>query len=227
MVLIVLLCVISLSECTYFLPSEILGKLLAVVDSSLIALCSKFLPDEREEVAQCLLDFTSNRHWGTTFCLLLDLLEVLTASCLICGAGVCQRVTHLYSSALLTTISCSDEYFVKKRALLLLKRAVLQKAGEDWALGEALVTGHNYEHFSSDMSVLAQSVLTAVAANWLQSVQVGSASGFGGTRHVRGDEGQKPDCVMLRAVSLLLLKSMELHIQTAAGTGESAGAHTV
>lgn len=207
----------------HFPPAEILGKLLAAFDSSLSALCSKFLPEERKEAAQCWLDVTSTRHWRTTFCLLLDLLEVLTASSLLCGAGVClksQRLTHIHSSALLTTISCSSEYFVKKRALLLLKRAVLQKAGEDWALGEMLLTGLKCQHFNSDMSTLTHSVLAAVAADWLQSVQVGSASFFGGSRHIRGDRGQKPDCVMLRAVSLLLLKSMELHIQTAGGTGE-------
>ncbi|XP_035508481.1 protein Lines homolog 1 [Morone saxatilis] len=199
---------------------EIIGKLLAAFDSSLTALC-KFLPEEGEEMAQCLVDFTRSRHSGTTFCLLLDLLEVLTASSLLCGAGVClksQRMTHIHSSALLTAISSSSEYYVKKRALLLLKRAVLQKAGEDWALGEVPLTGPKYEHFHFDMSMLAQSVLTAVAANWLQSVQVESTSFFGGTRRGQGDEGQKPDCVMLRAVSLLLLKSIELHIQTAGGT---------
>ena len=204
-----------------FIPLEIIGKLLASFDSSLSALCSKFLPDERKELTQ-LVDFTSSRHWGTTICLLLDLLEALTASSLICRAGLkSQRLIHIHSSALLNTISCSSEYFIKKRALLLLKRAVLQKTGEDWSLGEVLSTGLKYEHFGSDMNLLSQSVLTATVANWLQSVQVGSASFFGGTRHVRGDEGQKPDSVMLRAVSLLLLKSMELHVQTADRGGEN------
>nr|XP_046246444.1 protein Lines homolog 1 isoform X2 [Scatophagus argus] len=201
---------------------EILGKLLAPFDSSLSALCSKFLPEEGKDATWCLMDVTSSRHEGTTFCLLLDLLEVLTASGLICGAGAClqsQRLTHTHSSALLTVISCCSHYFVKKRALLLLKRAVLQRAGEDWASGEMLLAGLKYDHFDSDMSRLAQSVLTAVAANWLHGVQVGSDSFFGGTRHFRGDEGHKPDCVMLRGVSLLLLKSMELDIQTAGGTG--------
>ncbi|KAM6950167.1 protein Lines homolog 1 [Lycodopsis pacificus] len=195
---------------------DILGKLLAALDSSLCALCSKFLPDGRKEETQCLVDVTSSRRWGTTWCLLLDLLEVLTASTLTCGAGVClksQRMTHTHSSALLTAVSCSSQYFVKKRVLLLLKRALLQKAGEDWALGGS--TGLRHKHFHSDMNMLAQSVLTAVTTDWLQSVQVESASFFGGTRHVGGEEGQKPDCVMLRSVSLLLLKSMELHIQTA------------
>ncbi|KAM9366655.1 protein Lines homolog 1 [Symphorus nematophorus] len=201
---------------------ELVGKLLAVFDSSLSALSSKFLPEERTEAAQCLMDLrSSSRDWGTTFCLLLDLLEVLTASSVMSGAGVClksQRLVYTRSSALLTAVSCSSQYFVKKRALLLLKRAVLQKAGEDWAVGGELLAGLKYELFSSDMSTLAHSVLTAVAADWLQSVQVDAASFFGGTRHIGGDDGQKADCVMLRAVSLLLLKSMELHIHTAAGT---------
>lgn len=117
--------------------------------------------------------------------------------------------------------SSSTEGFVKKRALLLLKRAVLQKAGEDLALGDMVMTGLKHEHFSDDVSTLTQSVLTAVGANWLESVQVDSVAFFGGTRQ-GGDAPQKPDCVMLRAVSLLLLKSIELRIQTAGGTGENA-----
>ncbi|XP_054474174.1 protein Lines homolog 1 isoform X2 [Anoplopoma fimbria] len=205
---------------------DVVGTLLAALDSSLSALCSKFLPEDRKEgTVERLADVTSSssRRRGTTLCLLLDLLEVLTASSLICGAGVClrsQRMTHIHSSALLTAVSCSSQYFVKKRALLLLKRAVLQKAGEDWALGEdPPPTGLRHEHFRSDANMLARSVLTAVAADWLRSVQVKSASFFGGTRQVRGEEAPKPDCVMLRAVSLLLLKSMELCVQTAGATG--------
>ncbi|XP_070762913.1 protein Lines homolog 1 [Enoplosus armatus] len=202
---------------------EILGKLLAAFDSSVSALCSKFLPEERAE------DFTCNRHWGTTFCLVADLLEVLTASGSICGAGVClksQRMTHIHSSALLAVIGRSSaEYFAKKRALLLLKRAVLQKAGEDWALGEGQsLAGLEYEHPNSDAGALAQNVLTAVAADWLQSVQVKSASFFGGTRR---DGGQRPDCAMLRAVGLLLLKSIELRVRAAARTARVESAKEV
>ncbi|XP_008302466.1 protein Lines homolog [Stegastes partitus] len=201
-----------------------LGKLLAVFDCSLWALCLKLLPEKSEEVAHYLDSFTHSGHWEATFCLLLDLLEVLSASSLVCGAHVClksQRITCIRSAALLTMISCSSEGFLKRRALLLLKKTVLQKVGEDWALGELLSTGLKYENFSSDMTMLAQSVLTAVDNNWLQSVQVEPAAFFGGSRHVKmmGDEGQEPDCVMLRAVSLILLKSIELHIQTAGRMG--------
>ncbi|XP_035017638.1 protein Lines homolog 1 isoform X2 [Hippoglossus stenolepis] len=200
---------------------EILWKLVALFDSSLSALCSKFLHEDQ----QPLMHSTSSRHWGTTFCLLLDLLEALTASSFISGAegGLeNQRLAYIHSSALLTAISCSSEYFVKKRALLLLKRLILQKAGEDWASEDVLFAGQRHDHFRSDMNMLAQTVLTAVTADWLQSVQVGSVSFFGGTRHNRGDDGQKPDCVMLRGVSLLLLKSMELQTKTAGRTEQDS-----
>ncbi|XP_068597759.1 protein Lines homolog 1 [Brachionichthys hirsutus] len=191
----------------------ILGGLLASFGSSLKLLCSKFLPEEGEKPFQCC---TGSTHWGTTFCLLLDLLEVLTASGWSCGAGVnVKSLAH----GLLKIVACCSQCFVKRRVLLLLKSAALQKAGEDWSL-DVLLTAPERERFGSDASRLAQIVLTAVAARWLESLQVGSAAFFGGTRKVR-DEGQTPDCVTLRAVSLLVLKSLQLHIQTA---GEFPGA---
>lgn len=211
-----------------FLPSELFRNLLTALDSSLASLCSELLPEDGGTL--CLEAFTSSRLWGTTLCLLLGLLEVLTASTLICGAFLSlksQRLTHNHSAALLKTISSSSssssENFVRKRALLLLKRAVLQKAGEDWAPGELLLSGLKPQHFSSDVNKLAHSVLTAVAADWLETVPVESDSFFGGTRP--GD--QKPDCVMLRGVSLLLLKTTELYIQSESPTGEFTHTHTL
>uniref|UniRef100_A0A3Q0TFP3 Lines homolog 1 n=1 Tax=Amphilophus citrinellus TaxID=61819 RepID=A0A3Q0TFP3_AMPCI len=211
---------ISHFECLRFLPLDFVMTLLAGFDSSLSALCSKLFPEEKKEMSQCVVDFTRSAHWGTTFCLMLDLLEVLTTSSLVCGAGSClksQRLTYHHSLALLT-ISCSSEYYVKKRVLLFLKRAVLQKVGEDWTLGVMASTQMRCGNWSSDMSMLAQTVL-ADADNWLQSVQVESAAFFGGTRHIVGDESPNSDCVVLRAVSLILLKSIEIYIQTAAGSG--------
>ena len=193
-------------------------------DCSLSALSSKLLLEERKEEGQSLVDLTFSSHWGATVYLLLDLLEALTAASCMCETEVCQRtrtIIQSHSSALLLTISCSCDHSVKKRTLLLLKRTLSQKLGEDWSLGVS--TGLKYNNLSSDMSMLAQCVLTAVTDNWLQNVQVEPAAFFGGARHIQGDEGQKPDGVMLRAISLILLKSIELQIQRAGAAGENPG----
>lgn len=205
----------------FFLPLELM-TLLVGFDLTLSVLCSKLLPEEKKHMSQHSVDFTRSSHWGTSLCLLLDLLEVLTSSSLVCGAGVrlkSQRVTHLHSLALLN-ICCSSEYYVKKRVLLLLKRAVLQKAGEDWISGD-VASGRTCGNWSSDMSILARTVLKAASDNWLLSIQMQSGAFFGGTRHILGDQIQNWDCMMLRAVSLIILKSIELCIQTAAGSGEN------
>lgn len=190
---------------SFFSWSEAVGKLLLAFDSSLTTLCSGFLPEEATVVPR--------RRCGTTLCLLSDLLEVLTASSSVCGVGVCvksPRLTHIHASSLLVAVSCSSEHFVRRQVLLLLKRAVLQKVGEDWTSGGAPPTGLKQEQLSSDSSTLAHSVLQAVSAGWLQSLRVECAASFGGHRG-----GRKADSVMLRAIGLLLLKSIELHIQTA------------
>ncbi|XP_037549247.1 protein Lines homolog 1 [Nematolebias whitei] len=188
----------------------IVGRLVSSFDLSLRTLCSKLLP----EASSCWVGFTFRRSWETTFCLLLDLLEVLTASRLIVGPEFCQRPLQVRFSALLTTISCCTQDFVKNRTLLFLKRLLLQKVGDDWSLG-----GPRSEDLNSDLRVLSQSVLAAVADGWLQTVQVEPGGFFGGTRPVRGDEGPKPDGVMFRAVSLVLLKSTELQFQTLDAAG--------
>uniref|UniRef100_A0A667X6W2 Lines homolog 1 n=1 Tax=Myripristis murdjan TaxID=586833 RepID=A0A667X6W2_9TELE len=204
---------------------EILGRLLAAFDPSLSALYSTFLPQESTELRQCEVDFTNTGHWETTACALLDLLEVLTASRLTCPAGVSlqsQRLTVIHASALLRMADSSLKYFVKKRVLLLLKNTLLHKAGEDAASGAPSASGPTDKLLSADMMALADSVLQALSANWLQRVEVeAAASFFGGSSRARGDGGQKPDYVMLRAVSLLVLKAMELKILSAGGAGDN------
>lgn len=144
-------------------------------------------------------------------------MEALASTTLIYGASSnlqCQKLVHLHSSVLLKMISCSS-YFVQKRLLLLLKRVVLQKAGEEWTPGDML----KLKNCDTEMILLTQSVLTAVGANWLEGVQVDSSSSFFGTGSVCVNASE-PDYVVLRAVSLLLLKSIENHIKTASSRGE-------
>ncbi|KAM9764934.1 protein Lines homolog 1 [Menidia menidia] len=195
----------------------LLGKVLVTFDPSLRALTSKLLIEDRKEEGSGF-----GHHRGVTVCLLLDLLEALTAASWICEAEVDlgpQTLIQSHSSALLTAVSCSSPYFVKRQILLLLKRALFQKLGEDWSLG-GLKPGSG----SSDTSVLARCVLTAVANNWLESVQVEPAAFFGGTRQVEAGERQKPGGVMQRAVSLVVLKSVQLQMERAGAAGGVGGA---
>lgn len=162
----------------------------------------------------------NTRPFESTLCCLAELLEALAASLLIGGASSCfqcQKLVHLHTSELLKVISCSSEDLVKKRLLLLLKRVVLQKAGEEWTSGD--LWGLKLKQFDPDVTLLTQSVVAAVGANWLEGLQVDICSSFWGSGPTRGD-ASKPDCVLLRAVSLLLLKSMEIHIEAAFRRGE-------
>lgn len=142
-----------------------------------------------------------------TFCLLLDLLEFLAAS----GGAGCPPLTHVHAAALLAAVNRAPRYFVSKRLALLLKRAALRKAGEDWLDAAAAAES------GADDGVLAAAVSDAVAADWLPSVRVASPAFFGGTKG--GGEDGRCDAVMLRAVGLLVIKSVQRH---AAAPSESS-----
>ncbi|XP_077376577.1 protein Lines homolog 1 isoform X2 [Festucalex cinctus] len=199
---------------------------------SLTCVLRKLVRDERQEAVRTLVEtFAASAdaaaarflragrgHEGVadTFCLLLDLLEVLAAS----GAASGPRLTSVHAAALLAAVGRAPRYFVGKRAALLLKRAMLRKAGEDW-LGAS-------REAAADVGRLAVATLDAVAADWLASVRVGSPSYFGGA----GGRIGRCDAVVLRAVSLLVIKSVQHHLMAHhdddddddAGAGE-AGVH--
>ncbi|XP_051757547.1 protein Lines homolog 1 [Ctenopharyngodon idella] len=109
--------------------SDVLMKFLSGLDASITDLHNNLLtqdPHKRELM-----------NLSKTMCEFFDLLEVLSAARL--RYGVCssvQRVIFVESQALLHVMRADVEYFVKKRALLLLKRSLLRRAGDDWALGE-------------------------------------------------------------------------------------------
>lgn len=106
------------------------------------------------------------------------------------------------------------EYFMKKRALLLLKRSLLRRAGEDWASAGVGLESHEDPGLTEDMRIMADGVLQEVTAGWLKEVPVkAQASFFGGNCDASLGETQKDD-VILRAVSLILLKSLEINIQS-------------
>ncbi|XP_037103726.1 protein Lines homolog 1-like [Syngnathus acus] len=183
---------------------EPVRTLIAAFDVSVCTAASRFLSaDQSAGGASGLAD---------TFCHLLDLLEFLTAS-----GGGSPRLTYVHAAALVAAVSRAPLYFVSKRAALLLKRAALRKAGEDW-LG---MCGES----AADLGALTAAVLDAATADWLSSVSAESLTFFGGSRSTKGgSEDGECDTAMLRAVSLLLIKSVQYHVTSAAtGDGEAGG----
>lgn len=184
-------------------------KLLSGLDASITYLHANLLTQDTQDPHKRELTNLSK-----TMCEFFDLLEVLSAARL--RYGVCssvQRVIFAQSRALLRVMRADVEYFVKKRALLLLKKSLLRRAGDDWALGEAQSASHEDHSLTEDMLTMADGVLQEVNAGWLKEVPVkAQASFFGGNCDVRLAGTQKDD-VILRAVSLILLKSLEINIQ--------------
>uniref|UniRef100_A0A3P8ZB37 Lines homolog 1 n=1 Tax=Esox lucius TaxID=8010 RepID=A0A3P8ZB37_ESOLU len=184
---------------------------------------TQLLPQERDGQGDSASDVScSTVDWATTLSTLLNLLEVLTAARFKLSAASVRltspRLSLIQASPLLHVVDSHVNYFVKKQVLLLLKRTLLYKAGEDMALAEMSAPAYAHDHMTSDIHALADGVLQAVHANWLKCVPVKSAaSSFGGTSLLRGGSITDSDHVMLRAVSLVVLKSVEYKIQSAGG----------
>uniref|UniRef100_A0A8C7KLD6 Lines homolog 1 n=1 Tax=Oncorhynchus kisutch TaxID=8019 RepID=A0A8C7KLD6_ONCKI len=205
-------------------------KLLATFDTALTAAYSQLVPVESLGHGNSASYPSSNTaDWATTLTNLLDLLEVLTAARFkLSTTSVCftsSRLSLVQASALLRIVDSHVHYFVKKQVLLLLKRILLQKAGEDMGFGEASSLTHGDDHMTSDILTLADDVLLAVHTDRLQCVPVESAAiFFGGTGQSCGGSSDAFDHVMLRAVSLVVLKSLEYKIQSA-GVCNTIGIH--
>ncbi|KAK7930485.1 hypothetical protein WMY93_006880 [Mugilogobius chulae] len=197
-------CVRSLTEVLRRLlkggQHELTEKVLAEFDSSLSAFCPQLLSVDTG--AGC-------GGWGVSMSLVVDLLEVLCACRSLCeqqGAalnGQCQLC--LCTSKLLTLCSCPLlQPALRRRILVLLKKALVQRAGEDW-------TGGHSGLRCSDICLLAESVLRVVSEGVLRGIHMEGESFFGGTR--TGGSGPSADNVTLRALCVILLKSMELQCQ--------------
>lgn len=188
----------------------VLMKLLTSLNASLTCLYTKLLSQDSMKPQE-----TEVMRLSRTMCAFFDLLEVLSAARLRCG--VCssvQRTVFVESRALLSVTRCDVEYFVKKRAVLLVKKNVLRRAGEDWALGDVRSASRADEGLNEDVRAVADVVLREVKAGWLQDVPVKDQPSFFGGNCDVGLGGTQKDYVMLRALSLILLKSLEINIQT-------------
>ncbi|KAJ8271547.1 hypothetical protein COCON_G00104060 [Conger conger] len=164
------------------------------------------------DMAACQVDSCDLDTIHMTF---VDLLEVLTAARVrlhVCPMSL--RLLYQQTSVCLQLVDSPVHYAVKKKVLLLLKRVLLGKAGEDLSIGEVQPSAQVDADMTPDLWALADSVLRSAGTGWVQRVSVSAkASFFGGTGESVPGGREGPDFVMLRAVSLLLLKSLEYKVQ--------------
>ncbi|KAI1889724.1 hypothetical protein AGOR_G00165890 [Albula goreensis] len=204
----------GLMKGTYKCKNETLEKLLVEFDPVFPDLYTRLLSwrEPGTDVAACQVGLFNLETVQIT---LIDLLEVLTVARVklhICSMS--QRILYLHASVLLQLVNSPAHYVVKKKALLLLKRVLLQKAGEDLALEEVQPPAQADDHMTTDMWTLVDSVLHVIHSGWLHGIPVSAkASFFGGTDLSGPGSREGPDFVILRGVSLILLKSLQYKVQ--------------
>ncbi|KAL2088999.1 hypothetical protein ACEWY4_015898 [Coilia grayii] len=197
--------------------SEQIAKLLTRIDPGVTSLYSWLLQSQ---------DTRTTGDRGTTLTTFMDLLEALTAARFRLGTCVSsQRLLFTQTPALLQLLESGSQYFVKRHVLLLLKKTVLQRAGEDWLMGAVSSESHRDPYLAEDMGTLTEAVLQQVNCGWLRHVPVRDRPSFFGGATELSSAGRADD-VMLRAVSMVLLKSLEYQSQSGHSKSDSQAIHT-
>ncbi|KAH0620054.1 hypothetical protein JD844_014592 [Phrynosoma platyrhinos] len=153
----------------------------------------------------------------------LDLLELLIASRIKMPLNLsCQRILFLNASCVLGLTTAPVHDLVKKKSIILLKKCILHKAGEDLIKRETF-SSHQDLHINTDTSVFADTFLQFVNSGWLNRLSISEkASHFGGSQvKPEMDICSSADQVTLRALSLVLLKALEIKIQNSAFEAEA------
>ncbi|XP_065414186.1 protein Lines homolog 1 isoform X4 [Chrysemys picta bellii] len=153
----------------------------------------------------------------------IDFLEVLVASRIqIESHFKCQRILFLNTSCILDLTYSSVHYLIKKKSIMLLKKCILYKAGEDFISGSLPPLSLQDPYLDKDMLALANVVLQAVNLGWLNQIPVSEKASYFGGSEAQPDDGihSGPDQVILRALSLVLLKALEIKVQNSTKAAE-------
>ncbi|XP_036087930.1 protein Lines homolog 1 isoform X3 [Rousettus aegyptiacus] len=156
----------------------------------------------------------------------LELLELLIASRIhLESQFTCQRILFLKPSCVLDVITWPVQAFVKRKLIIFIKKCLLCKVGEDLCRGSVPAFTPPDRHLDVDMLALADAVLQAVDLGLLRTLSVhGKPSRFGGGEVPPGSEPVSvPDHVILRAASLLVVKSLEIKFQNCPSANEMKG----
>ncbi|XP_075414026.1 protein Lines homolog 1 [Tenrec ecaudatus] len=156
----------------------------------------------------------------------LELLELLISSRIYLKLHfTCQRIFFVNPSCALAALTWPTPAFVRRKLIIFMKKCLLHKVGEDLFRGCVPVLEPRDQRLDMDMLALANAVLDAVKTGWLRTLSVlEKSSCFGGDNIQPGYESNpSPDHVILRAASLLLLKSLELKCQSYSSLSEIQG----
>lgn len=207
--------------------------------TSLVYVCKGFLTDEKLQKADRLLmilvplENVFERHFSTVITFLsnplcqplalveepsghlsrlLDFIETLVAlrTQLKLNVSLCKQVLSAFLPQTLNIISSPVPYFMKKQVILVLKRCLLCKAGEDFLPSHRILSNQQDAMLDEDMAALAGTLLGAVQEGWLLQVPVSDrSSSFGG---VNDGSERGPDLVILGATCLSVLRALEIQV---------------
>ncbi|KAM9183186.1 protein Lines homolog 1 [Dugong dugon] len=153
----------------------------------------------------------------------LELLELLIASRVYLKLHfTCQRIFFLKPSCMLDVLTWPTPAFVKRKFIVFVKKCFLCKVGEDLFRGCVPVLRPPDHLLDEDMLAVANAVLQAVSLGWLRTLSVhGKPSCFGGDDiQPRCESNSGPDHVILRAATLVLIKSLEIKFQNCTSPNE-------
>ncbi|XP_075711399.1 protein Lines homolog 1 [Rhinoderma darwinii] len=202
--------------------ADYLLRIIVALENVFEEFCSALIT--RLTLAQCqpaLLDAESS----SALSCLLDLLEVLVALRieLKLNVSLCKHVLSVILPQALNLMSTPVPYFVKKQVILVLKRCLLYKSGEDFLPSPHHIFNQEDAVLDEELAILATTLLTAVQQGWLLQVPSSDrSSSFGGA--TEGLE-RGPDLVILGAASLSVLKALEIQFHHKAYSSMAPG-HT-
>ncbi|XP_029336044.1 protein Lines homolog 1 isoform X2 [Mus caroli] len=167
-------------------------------------------------------DFQSPSNIASSLMCFLELLELLVASRIHLKLHFrSQRMLFLKPHAL-DILACPIPAFIKRKLVILIKKCLLCKVGEDLCREPAPSLMSPDHLLDSDMLTLADALLHAIHVGLWKALAVsGKPSCFGGDEVQPGCRLRTgPDHVTLRAASLITVKSLEIKSQNCTSAAE-------
>eukprot|EP00079_Xenopus_tropicalis_P012397 XP_002939313.2 PREDICTED: protein Lines homolog 1 isoform X1 [Xenopus tropicalis] len=188
---------------------DILSVLLQPLDPTFERFCSSLLSDVGTTHCQ-----TSALDPESSCCLscLLDLMELLIALRIKYKRSLplCHTVLSVTIPQAFTLVSSPVAYYVKRQFILVLKRSLLKKAGEDFYPVLHSMSQPGDPVLEQEITMLVLALLNSVDQGWLLQVPIRDRiSSFGGSYMA---SESSPDLVVLGAVCLSVLKALEIQL---------------